>query len=106
MIDEILSVDLDKIKVYLDANFEASGVDQLYWIPLEKHLLTSVQAEHTECHPLCFAVELDSGQMNCELLLRTKNRLKCDCMGYATHRQRNWFIDLIDGIFKELSIHP
>jgi len=40
----------------------------------------------------------------CELLVRTKNRMRCDCIQYATANQRNWLIELIDNMFSRLEI--
>jgi hypothetical protein len=40
----------------------------------------------------------------CELLVRTQNRVRCDCIGYATEEQFSWLIALIDDIFNRLQI--
>ena len=73
-------------------------------MPLEKGLLTNEQATHTECLPLFFVVDLKLGIISCELLVRTKNRIKCGCIDYATEKQRNWLIQYIDDMLKQLEI--
>lgn len=104
VVDELRLTDFKKIKTYLDTNFESSDIDNLYWIPLEKNILTDDQKAHTQCHPFYFAVDVLPERLSCELLVRTRNRVRCSCMRYATEKQRNWFISLVDTIFDELAI--
>ena len=74
------------------------------WIQLDQNILTEIQMEHTSCQPFYFAVELEPDLITFELLIRTKKRIRCDCMGYATETQRNWLIRLADSIFDTLEI--
>ena len=104
VIDELRLEDYHAVKEYLDENFKDSGVENLYWIPVDKTLLTPVQAQHTECHPMFFSLELDETRLSCELLVRTVKHMRCDCMDYATPEQRNWLIDCIDAVFDRLNI--
>ena len=104
VIDELRPDDLKKLKKYLDENFNSSDMDGVYWIPLDQKNLTGIQAEHTECQPFYFAIELNPDIMACELLIRTKSRVRCDCIGYATEKQLSWLIKFVDGIFDKLEI--
>ena len=104
VIDELRPADFKKLKVYLDENFDSSNIDGLYWVPLEQESLTDIQTEHTECQPFCFAIELKPDIMSCELLIRTKNRVRCDCIGYAGDKQLSWLIKFVDGILDKLEI--
>ena len=52
IIDELRYNDYEKIKLYLTENLGTSEVDGIYWLPLEKRLLTDEQASHNECLPL------------------------------------------------------
>jgi len=104
VIDEFRFGEYEKIKAYLDMNFDASEMDGLYWITLDEDMFTELQKEHAECKPFYFAVELEENRMTCELLVRNKNRIRCNCISYATEQQRNWFIRRIDAIFNELEI--
>lgn len=36
---------------------------------------------------------LEESYLSCELLVRIKNNIKCDCMGYATKEQRDWLVN-------------
>ena len=79
-------------------------MDGIYWIPLEDDLLTDTQKAHQACRPHYVAVDLDENAFALELLVRTKSRMRCDCIRYATEAQRNWLIALIDDIFNQLAI--
>ncbi|MCD6185564.1 MAG: hypothetical protein J7K84_07235 [Deltaproteobacteria bacterium] len=103
-IDEFRLAEYPKIKKYFDDNFSFSDLGGLYWIPLDDNLLTDVQAAHAECQPFFFAVELEETSISFELLVRTKSRIRCDCIGYATEAQRNWLVRLADSIFNKLDI--
>lgn len=104
VIDELQPVDHKKIRTYLNGHFETSTVDDLYWIVLNPNLLTKTQMAHKECQPYYLSVELQPESLCCELLVRTRNRVKCNCMGYASEKQRNWFIGLMDNVLEKLSI--
>jgi hypothetical protein len=105
VIDELRFQDYERVKKHLEAHLDNSGIEGLYWIPLKKEILTDLQLAHTECGPLFFAVTLEPGQLSCELLVRTRNKLQCDCMAYATEAQRNWIINWADHIFEQLGLH-
>ena len=47
---------------------------------------------------------LEASYLACELLVRIKTNIKCDCMGYATETQRNWLVDWADAVLEKLSI--
>ena len=104
VIDELRYNDYKKVKAYLDENLGASEIEGIYWLPLEKKMLTNEQISHTECLPLFFVVDLKPELISCELLVRTKNRIKCSCIDYATEKQRNWLIQYIDDMLKQLEI--
>ena len=104
IIDELRYNDHEKIKLYLTENLGTSEVDGIYWLPLDKRLLTDEQASHTECLPLFFVIDLRPERISCELLVRTKNRIKCACIGYATEKQRNWLIRYADDMLDQLEI--
>ncbi len=104
IIDELRYNDYEKVKLYLDENLGASEIEGIYWLPLEKGLLTNEQSSHNECLPLFFVVDLKPELISCELLVRTKNRIKCGCINYATETQRNWLIQYIDDMLKGLEI--
>jgi len=104
IIDELRAADYSALKTFLEEHYGPVAMDGIYWIPVKNELLSDIQKVHRECQPHYFAVDLDENRMSCELLVRTKSRMRCDCIRYATEKQRNWFIALIDGIFNQLDI--
>ncbi len=104
VIDELRPKDYATVKTYLDENFSAPDMGGIYWVPLDQDLLTEVQAEHANCQPFYFAIALEPDFVAFELLVRTKNKMRCSCMSYATEKQRNWFIGFADSIFDKFKI--
>jgi hypothetical protein len=76
----------------------------VYWIPLDREILSPTQSEHLECQPHVAAVELAETRLSMELLVRTRSRIRCSCIAYATERQRNWLIHIVDSILEQLGI--
>jgi len=104
VIDELRPEDYEALKKYLDEQFGQAEMDGIYWIPVAAELLADIQLQHEECRPHFLALDLDPGRIACELLVRTKNRLRCDCIQYASEQQRNWLIQLIDNMFNRLGL--
>jgi hypothetical protein len=104
VIDEIRPEDYHKIKQYLDASYGPVEMDGIYWIPLSAEVLSEVQRAHTDCQPFYFAIELEEKRFALELLVRTKNRIRCACIGYASRDQRIWIMEAVDAIFEKLDI--
>jgi hypothetical protein len=104
VIDEIRPEDHQKIKQYLDASYGPVEMGGIYWIPLDAEVLTKLQRAHTDCQPFYFAIELAEKRLALELLVRTKNRIRCACIGYASRDQRLWIMEAVDAIFEKLGI--
>lgn len=104
VIDEIRIHDYQKIRDYLDAQLGPAEMGNIYWLPLDPSLYADLQAAHHECHPLCFALELNENSLSAEFLVRTKNRIRCDCIAHATCAQRDWLMAFMDSIFETLEI--
>lgn len=104
VIDELESTDLSKLRDFLKNRLHSSGVDSIFWLFLTEDLLNDIQKEHTECHPYYFAVELTKTSLSCEMLIRSSQRLGCDCIVYADQRQREWAIGQMEAILKKLAI--
>lgn len=104
VIDEIRPRDYEKVKDYLDETFGDSGVDGLYWLPVDAALHAEIQSAHGACAPFFMALELSPDRLAGELLVRTRSRVRCDCIRYADRRQRDWMIQTVDAIFDRLGI--
>ncbi len=103
-IDDLRVEDHEKIKGWLEETFERASVAGVYWVPVEEALLTELQASHVDCLPMYMTVVLEEDHLSGELLLKTRKKMKCDCMGYADRDQRNRFIDMIDTALERLGI--
>jgi hypothetical protein len=104
VIDQLRPDDYFRIKAYLDTNLRQSGIPEIYWLILPQDMLEGIQAEHADCRPFYFALELCQTALSCELLVRTLSHIRCDCMCYATPLQRNWMIQTVDDICSQLEI--
>jgi len=104
LIDGLRLDDYKKLKDYLDEHLESSPLGEIYWFKLDEHILTDIQKEHTDCHPHVFALMLEETSLSSEFLVRITNKVRCDCMGYATKKQRDWLMDQVDAIFEKLGI--
>ncbi|MBF0117715.1 MAG: hypothetical protein HQK79_02695 [Desulfobacterales bacterium] len=104
IIDELRPQDYQKIKEYFDKNLGMPKINSIYWVELSDYLLNDIQISHPECKPFYFAIELGQKQISCELLIRSQNKIRCNCINYADERQRNWVINFIDTIFNDLNI--
>lgn len=104
VIDELRSGDFNQLKNYLDERYGPPLLSGIYRIPLDPELYAVSQKSHTDCQPFYFALELKPDALCCEFLVRTGNRVHCDCIANATAGQREWLIEVVDAIFERLSI--
>lgn len=104
LIDGLSLSDHDKIKDYLDKYLKSSPLGGIYWLELDRELLTPIQKDHKGCQPHVFALMLEETYLSCEFLIRIKKNIKCDCMDYATRKQRSWLMDQADAILEKLDI--
>lgn len=104
LIDGLSPYDYERLKKYCDETFGIASLGSIYWVEIDPILLNPMQKSHTECQPYYFALELDEQNLSCELLVRIKKSIKCDCMAYADKRQREWLMDKVDAILDTLDI--
>ncbi|SIN76305.1 hypothetical protein [Halodesulfovibrio marinisediminis] len=84
----------------------AGAMDGIYWLPCPQELLSDVQKEHTEeCGPHCMALEVDGTSLRMELLVRARNKLRCECVSYASEELRAHMIKYMDEMLTELNIY-
>jgi hypothetical protein len=104
VIDELRPEDHGKIKAYLDEHFGPADIGEIYWIPVDPELYDEKQLSHDECRPFYFTIHLSSVSLIAELLVRTKNKIRCGCIQYATQDQFFWLIRFVDAIIERLEI--
>jgi hypothetical protein len=104
VVDQLRYLDYEKLKAYLDQTYGPAEMGGIYWVRLEKELLTPVQGEHRECQPFVAALDLQETRLSLELLVRTRSRIRCGCIAYADDHQRSWLIGLVDRMLTQMEI--
>jgi len=104
VVDELRPEDYAKLKAYLGERYAVAAFEGIYHLPVDESLLEGVQQSHNACRPFYFALELSPAQLSCELLVRTGQHIRCQCIQYATERQRNWLIGWVDATLDHLGI--
>jgi len=104
VVDQLRYPDYEKLKACLEQTYGPAEMGGIYWVALEEGLLTPVQAEHRDCRPFVAAIDLQETRLCLELLVRTRSRIRCGCIGYADERQRSWLIGLVDRMLAQLEI--
>ena len=68
-------------------------------------MLSPIQKEHMQsCGPHVFGLEVEEDSLRMELLVRAKNRMRCDCVHYATPELRAHMITWLDQMLTDLGI--
>jgi hypothetical protein len=104
LIDEIARADLPRIKNYLNDRAKTSGLEGIWWVELGQEQLAAAQAAHPECQPHCFAVELGRNFLKFEFLIRSRQTMRCSCIGFATPSQREWIMNFADTLVADLEL--
>ena len=104
IIDELRPAEYEKLKKFLDNKYDVSALEGIYWLPIAPEVLSGIKAKHKDCQPFYFAFDLEHDRIIFELLVRTKTRVKCACIGYATESQCTWLIRQMDEVFAQLEI--
>jgi hypothetical protein len=102
LLDEISRSDYDRLKGYLTDHAQASGLQDVWWVDLPADLLSPEQFEHQDCQPFRFAIELGDDYLRIEFLIRSRNTMRCSCIGYATRQQRDFIMAFADRLVDDL----
>jgi hypothetical protein len=104
-IDEFVPGELERLTERLDSMKLSAGMEELYWLPVPKNLLTPIQKKHErECGPYVLILEILDEALRLELLVRARNRLRCDCVAYADQRMVSHMIGYLHALLDELKI--
>jgi hypothetical protein len=104
MVDELRQEELDRIRNYLDLNCEPSGLGGLYWLHIPEACLSKTQLEHKTCMPFCAAIETGGSWVKFEMLIRSRKKIRCDCVAFATSGQRQFILEFADRLLLENNI--
>jgi hypothetical protein len=104
-LDEFVPGELERLVERLDSMELSAGMEDLYWLPVPKNLLTPLQKKHEgECGPYVLALEILDAALRLELLVRARNKLRCECVAYAEHKLASHMIVYLHGLLDELKI--
>jgi hypothetical protein len=104
-IDDFVPGELERLVGLLDGMELSAGMEDLYWLPVPSDMLTPLQRQHeSECGPYILALEILDSALRLELLVRARNRLRCDCVAYAEPKLVVHMIAYLHGLLDELKI--
>lgn len=103
-LDEIRRADIPRVKDYLQDHAQASSLDGIWWVDLPEDLLSPEQFDHRDCRPFRFAVELGDDFVRFEFLIRSRQTMRCACIGYATRPQREFILAFADRLVEDLAL--
>ena len=103
LIDELDESLIAQLGAILDERELASGIKNLYWLPLDEDMLTPLQKEHAaECGPHCMALELLPNGVRLELLVRARGKVQCECVGYTSAEAEQVMIQRLSSLVDEI----
>ena len=104
-IDEFVPGELERFAERLHSMALSAGVEELYWLPVPEDLLTACQKRHaSECGPYVLALEILDEALRLELLVRARNKLRCECVAYADQRLVSHMIVYLHALLDDLNI--
>jgi hypothetical protein len=104
LLDEIRKTDQPRIRDYLNEHAIAAGLEGIWWVDLPEDLLSPEQFSHQNHFPFRFAVELGDSFVRFEFLIRSRETMRCSCIGYATRQQRDFILAFADRLVEELEL--
>jgi hypothetical protein len=104
IVQEINSSDMDKVLETLGREAYKVPMDGIFWFLVPENLLSSRQKEHKDCGPHYLALETGQDWLKLELLVRCRQKLRCDCISYCTPDQREFMIEYLDQLIRNQDI--
>ena len=104
LLDEISRGDIPRIRDYLDEHAIPSGLEDIWWVDLPEDVLSPEQFSHRDCRPFRFAVEVGDDFVRFEFLIRSRETMRCACIGYASRVQRDFILAFADRLVEDLAL--
>ena len=105
LVDEITPEDMQKLKDRLSEMQIEGGLPGIYKLPVPRGMLNQAREEHFEsCGPYYMALEVDEDWIKLEFLVRSGEKIRCSCVGYASNELREHMIGYIDELLLELGV--
>lgn len=103
LVDELTFPLVLALEKHLKGQGLASPLEGLYWIPVPEAHLSPVQQAHLEqCGPYVLALELRDDAIRLEWLVRGLNRMRCECLDFASpalaRQMEHWLNTLLDDL--------
>ncbi len=103
-IQEISPADMPKLLEALSSKAYKIPIKGLFWITLPRHLHSGKQLEHVKCGPYYMAVEAGDDWLKLELLVRCEQKIRCECIAYATAEQRQYMMEYLDQLIRNQDV--
>jgi len=104
VIDQLRESDYLEILDFLERNARSTFMEGLFQLDLPRHLYSDIQLDHRDCQPYYIAVNLNRNRVAFEWLIRSREKLRCQCIAYADPGQRSYIINFADGMLEQLGI--
>ena len=104
-IDDLAPADVAALETHLQALELHSGMEGMYWLPVGQSHLSAVQREHVQdCGPYAMALEVTEDALQLELLVRARNKIRCECVHYASPELEAHMMRYVDDTLRQLGI--
>ncbi len=104
VVDELRKNEIERAEQYLSNKCDEGGVNRLYWLQIPDELLSETQLEHRDCAPFCAGIEVTEDSVVFEMLVRSRQKLRCSCIAYASEEQRQFIMNFADRLLRETDI--
>ncbi|MFP4168025.1 MAG: hypothetical protein ACLFSY_04150 [Desulfonatronovibrionaceae bacterium] len=105
LVDEIRPEDIRKLEDRLSEMQLEGGLPGVYKLPVPERMLSAKRREHADtCAPYYMAMEVEGESIKLEFLVRSEEKMRCQCVGYATPELQAHMMQYIDGLLFELGI--
>lgn len=101
VIDELRQGEIDRIRKYLAKHCQMSDLDDCYWLMIPDELLSDAQREHRGCcGPFAVGVLIGKDRISIEFLVRSRQKIRCNCIAFATPAQMEFILAFVDELVK------
>lgn len=105
LVDEIPHRQMEEIEGYLKEKTVAAGLEKIFWLEIPGNLLSPIQYEHKGCGPHYLAIELGQDFLKFEFLVRSRKRLRCDCVKYVSPAQETFLLNFAQTLIQTLGLN-
>ncbi len=96
---------IEKLSELLTSMDMQGSMPGLFWLPIPTSMHTEIQNEHAQqCGPYVMAFEIERAAVRLEFLVRARNALHCNCVGYATPALQMHMMAYVEELFTKLDI--